>query len=77
MKVIHHVIKFRNFSVDMNSGHKEAEDRRSPQRQTSLDSGYTGDLSAGSDMAARTGFRPLSMYAWSGQCLLWWQLIVT
>ncbi|KAL4216374.1 hypothetical protein ACF0H5_024101 [Mactra antiquata] len=36
----------------------EKDDGKSPQRQTSLDSGYTGDGS--SDMTARTGFRPLS-----------------
>lgn len=45
---------------DVSNTDKESEGQRSPQRQTSLDSGYTGDLSAGSEMAMRTGFRPLS-----------------
>ncbi|XP_053387860.1 uncharacterized protein LOC123541853 [Mercenaria mercenaria] len=47
-------------SDDVSNTDKDSEGQKSPQRQTSLDSGYTGDLSGGSEMAMRTGFRPLS-----------------
>jgi hypothetical protein len=48
--------------TDVTNTDKNSEGKKSPQRQASLDSGYTGDLSGGSEMAMRTGFRPLSMY---------------
>ena len=53
---------------------KEDKPQGSPQRQTSVDSslsgltdsGYTGDVSGASEMASRTGFRPLSEYGHTG-----------